>query len=146
MYSTRLTFHCCHPMSVTQLLMYMDLPLVVRRCLVLPLLPIHCAWFVVWGRCFNRNVAAIDEMTQHCVTGTQNNFVLHHITSHHTSHITSLHATSHRFTHHFTRHQITSHDITSLHTTTLHITTLPTLCCKMCTQGHKSSLCNHCRE
>jgi len=105
-------------MSVTQLLMYMDLPLVVRRCLVLPLLPIRCAWFVVWGRCFNRNVASIDEMTQHCVTDTQKNFVSHHITSHY---ITSHH-TSHHFTRHHIASHITSHDIKSLHTTSHHFT------------------------
>ena len=143
LYSKRLTFRCCHPMSVTQLLLCMDLPFVVRRCLVLPLLPIRCPWFVVWSRCFHRNVASIDEMTQHCVIGTQNWFESHHTTSHHiTSHnITSLHTTLPHFTHH-----ITSHNITSLQTSSLHNTTLPMFRCKMCTQSHKTSLCSHSRE
>lgn len=137
MNSTRLTFHCCHAMSMTQLPLCMELPLVVRRCLVLPLLPICCPWFVVWSHCYHRNIASIAEMTQHCVTDTQNSFVSHHIISHHTT----LH---HFLTDHTTSFHITN--ITSLHTTSLQITTLRTFCCKMCTQGHKTSLCSHSRE
>ena len=114
MYCTRLTFHSCYPMSITQLLLCTDLPLCVRRSLVRPLLPIHCPRFVVWSHWFHRSVASIDEMTQHCVTGTQNSFLSHHITSHDTtSHITSLPTTSHHFTHNFTHHHFTSQHFVS---------------------------------
>jgi hypothetical protein len=134
----RLTFHCCHPMSVTQLLLCMDLPFVVRRCLALPLLPIRCPWFVVWSRCFHRNVASTDEMTQHCVIGTQDWFVSHHTTSHHiTSHITSHHTTSHHFTHqHFTHHDFTHHHFTHQHFTTQHFLCFVAKCVHRATKHH----------
>ena len=70
MCSTTLTLHCCHPMSVTQLLLCLDLPLAVRRCQVSPLLPIHCPWFVVWNHRFHRSVSSIDRKTRPCATGT----------------------------------------------------------------------------
>jgi len=114
MYSKRLTFHYFHPMSMTHLLLCMDLPLVVRRCLVRPLLTIHFPWFVDWSSCVHRSVASEDEMTQHCDAGTQNSRVSHHITSHH---ITSHHITSHHITsQHFVGFVAKCvHEVTKLH-------------------------------
>ena len=93
-------------------------------CLVPLPLPIHCRWFVVWSSCVYRSVASTDEMKQHCITGTQNSCVPHHITQHITSHhTTSRHITSHNSTsHHTTAHHITPRHVTSHHTTTHHIT------------------------
>jgi hypothetical protein len=112
------------------------------RCLVPPLLPIHCHWFVVWSSCVQRSVASTDEMTQHCITCTQNSCVPHHITLHY---ITSHHITQH-ITSHVTPPHVTSQHTTAHHITSHHITTLCRFCCKMCTQGHRTLLCIHSRK